>query len=218
MPPTSLAPGTETLIIVFARAPEPGMAKTRLMPLIGAEGAARFHGSMIRHTLGTALNARIGPVELHCAPDTQHAFFRICAGRYRAALFPQIGADLGARMQRAFEHGLAAHRRVIIIGCDCPLLKTYHLREAQSALADHDAVFVPAEDGGYALIGLRRCDARLFDGIEWGGDSVMASTRERLRDLNWRWHELETLWDIDRPEDYQRWQALLRDYAKPFKP
>jgi uncharacterized protein len=65
-------------------------------------------------------------------------------------------------------------------------------------------VFVPAEDGGYALIGLSRNDARVFEGINWGGTEVMAQTRERLRGLGWRWHELDTLWDVDRPADYQR--------------
>jgi rSAM/selenodomain-associated transferase 1 len=207
---------TETPIMVFAKAPQPGAAKTRLIPLIGAEGAARFHASMVKHTLGTALNARIGPVELHCAPDTQDAFFSACAGRYRVMLYPQIGVDLGARMQRAFEQGIAGHRRAIVIGCDCPLLKTDHLRAAHAALTEYDAVLIPSEDGGYALIGLARCDALLFENIEWGAESVLETTRERLRKLGWRWQELETLWDIDRPEDYARWQAVLRDYAKPF--
>ena len=206
----------ETPVIVFAKAPQPGAAKTRLIPLIGAEGAARFHANMVKHTLSTALNARIGPVELHCAPDTQDEFFSACAGRYRVMLYPQVGADLGARMQRAFEQGLAGYRQAIIIGCDCPLLKTHHLRAACAALADHDAVLIPSEDGGYALIGLAHCDALLFEHIEWGTGSVLATTRERLHKLGWRWKELETLWDIDRPEDYARWQAVLKSYAKPF--
>lgn len=192
------------------------MAKTRLIPLIGADAAARFHANMVKHTLGTALNARIGPVELHCAPDTHDAFFRECAGGYRVTLYPQIGADLGARLQRAFEQALSGHKRAIIIGCDCPVLKTSHLREARAALANHDAVLIPSEDGGYALIGAARCDAHLFENIAWGTDSVLGATRERLRELGWRWCELETLWDIDRPEDYQRWQRVLQDYAKPF--
>ena len=216
MQSTNPSTSTETPVIVFAKAPQPGAAKTRLIPLIGAEGAARFHANMVKHTLGTALNARIGPVELHCAPNTRDEFFGACAGRYRVTLYPQIGADLGARMQRAFEQSLAGHKRAIIIGCDCPVLKTYHLRAARDALADHDAVLIPSEDGGYALIGVSRCDARLFEGIEWGTGGVLATTRERLRDLGWRWHELETLWDIDRPEDYTRWQMVLQDYAKPL--
>jgi glycosyltransferase A (GT-A) superfamily protein (DUF2064 family) len=65
-------------------------------------------------------------------------------------------------------------------------------------------VLVPADDGGYVLLGLTRSDKRLFEGIAWGSDTVLADTRARLRALDWRWRELETLWDVDRPEDYQR--------------
>ena len=95
--------------------------------------------------------------------------------------------------------------RAILIGSDCPALRARHLRHADQALRDGaDAVFVPCEDGGYALIGLNRVDRRLFDGIAWGGDAVMAETRRRLAALGWQWRELETLWDVDRPEDYER--------------
>jgi glycosyltransferase A (GT-A) superfamily protein (DUF2064 family) len=108
-------------------------------------------------------------------------------------------------MHAAFESVLARHSRALLVGSDCPALTARHLREADQALRDGaDAVFVPCEDGGYALIGLRRIDPLLFEGIRWGDDSVMAGTRDRLRSLGWRWRELETLWDVDRPEDYQR--------------
>ena len=63
---------------------------------------------------------------------------------------------------------------------------------------------MPTDDGGYALIALTRCDPRLFDGIAWSTAAVMAETRLRLRDLAWRWAELDTLWDVDRPCDYKR--------------
>lgn len=217
MPRTDPLANPDALVIVFAKAPRPGEVKTRLIPLLDADGAAAFHAGLVKQTLTTAINARIGAVELHCAPDTSDAFFAECAGRYRAALYPQIGPDLGTRMQRAFEHGLRICPRVILIGCDCPLLATRHLREAHDALADHDAVLIPAEDGGYALIGVTRCDARLFSDIAWGTSSVLNSTRDRLRELGWRWRELETLWDIDRPEDYRRWQSWMQDYAQRAK-
>jgi glycosyltransferase A (GT-A) superfamily protein (DUF2064 family) len=91
------------------------------------------------------------------------------------------------------------------VGSDCPALTADHLRQADRVLRDGvDAVFVPCEDGGYALIGLRRVDPRLFEDVAWGGAAVMAQTRARLTGLGWRWRELETLWDVDRPEDYER--------------
>jgi glycosyltransferase A (GT-A) superfamily protein (DUF2064 family) len=108
-------------------------------------------------------------------------------------------------MLAAFESVLATHPRALLLGSDCPALSARHLRQADRALREGtDAVFVPCEDGGYALIGLQRPEARLFDGIAWGGGNVMADTRNRLTGLGWRWRELETLWDVDRPEDYRR--------------
>ncbi len=200
----------DALTIVFAKAPRAGAVKTRLIPALGAEGAAALHGQLLHRALVTATDAGLGPVELHCAPDTNDAFLRDCGRRYGVALAPQQGRDLGARMCHAFEDGLARHARVILIGADCPVLTVQHLREAQSALTQgNDAVLIPAEDGGYALIGLTQCDARVFDGMAWGGDSVLAATRARLHTLGWRWHELETLWDIDRPEDYRRWSEHI---------
>ena len=200
----------DALTIVFAKAPREGEVKTRLIPLLGAAGATALHRKLVQQTLATAADAGLGPVELHAAPDTSDAFLQANALRHGMALLPQYGADLGARMCNAFDEGLARHSRVIIIGTDCPVLTLQHLRDASAALAArNDAVLIPAEDGGYALIGLARCDARLFENIAWGGDTVLADTRERLRQLKWRWHELETLWDIDRPDDYRRWSELI---------
>jgi rSAM/selenodomain-associated transferase 1 len=209
----------DALTIVFARAPHAGSVKTRLIPLLGAAGAAALHGQLLRHTLATATNAGLGPVELHGAPDDSDAFLKECARRFGVALLPQQGRDLGERLCHAFDDGLARHSRVIIIGCDCPVLTEQHLRDAHAALEQDNnyAVLVPAEDGGYALIGLSRCDARLFQDIAWGSDTVLAATRLRLQALGWRWRELETLWDIDRPEDYRRWsQRVSTGEAAPL--
>ena len=100
---------------------------------------------------------------------------------------------------------LAEHAHVLLIGADCPALTARHLCQARQALlGGADAVLAPAEDGGYVLMGLSRFDARLFEDIAWGSDGVLQETRARLRALGWRWRELETLWDVDRPEDYER--------------
>ncbi len=196
---------SETGIVVFAKAPRPGAVKTRLIPLLGADAAAALHARLVEHTLATACASGIGPVELCCTPHTDDPFFGKCCNRYPISLSLQAEGDLGARMQAAFTRALADAGSVILIGTDCPALTTSHLLQATQALAGgNDAVLVRAEDGGYALIGLNRCDDLLFRDIEWGGAKVMAATRDRLRSLQWRWKELETLWDVDRPEDYQR--------------
>jgi rSAM/selenodomain-associated transferase 1 len=195
----------ESAVIIFARAPRPGAVKTRLIPLLGVEGAAALHVRLLKRTLETARAASFRRIELHGTPDIDDPYFRFCAGHFAVALAAQVGDDLGARMFAAFEPALAEHPRALLVGCDCPALTARHLRQADGALRDGaDAVFVPCEDGGYALIGLQRAEARLFDGIAWGGENVMTDTRARLTGLSWRWRELETLWDVDRPADYAR--------------
>jgi rSAM/selenodomain-associated transferase 1 len=193
-----------TAVIVFAKAPRPGSVKTRLVPLLGAEGAAALQVRLVKHALETATKA-LRPVELHCAPDANDPFFRFCAGHYGVTVRAQVEGDLGARMLTAFTQSLPEHACVLLIGSDCPALTARHLRQADRSLRDGaDAVFIPCEDGGYALIGMKRVEAALFDGMTWGGKHVMADTRARLTALGWRWRELETLWDVDRPEDHAR--------------
>lgn len=209
---------TETAILVFARAPVAGAAKTRLMPLLGADGAAVLQGRLIEHTLATARAASPDNLALWCAPDTSDAFLQSAAQQAGATLQAQCGADLGARMAHAFATTLQHASHAICIGADCPALTARHLRQAAAALRKGDAaVFVPAEDGGYALIGLSRAVPALFAGIPWGANTVMAETRARLRENGLRWSELETLWDVDRPEDYHRLQqsGLLDDAPSP---
>jgi hypothetical protein len=194
---------------VFAKAPQPGRVKTRLAPLLGEQRAARLHGRMIESTLRTAADSRFARLELHCAPHARHSSLSPIARRHSLVLQTQGRGDLGARMRRAFERTLRTADAVVLIGTDCPVLRPADLRAAVRALqGGADAVFAPAEDGGYALIGLRRVSARLFSGIEWGSDSVMRNTRQRLRELGWRWRELRTVWDVDRPEDYARFERL----------
>ena len=194
-------------ILVFAKAPVPGEVKTRLIPALGAAGAAELHERLVDRTLATAAAAATGPVELCCAPDAAHPALAALARAHGATLAGQGPGDLGDRMHAAFRRALAGAPAAIVIGCDCPALTPEHLRAAAAALGGgHDAVLAPAEDGGYVLIGLTHASASLFDGISWGGPTVMAETRERLAALGWRWQELETLWDVDRPQDLARLQ------------
>lgn len=195
---------SETRLLVFAKAPLPGAVKTRLIPLLGDAGAAALHARLVEHTLAIAREAALGPLELHGAPATD-PFLGRCAARYNAKLIEQCAGDLGTRMHSALEGALAGGTPAILIGSDCPPLTARHLREAAHALTGAaDAVVTPTEDGGYALIGVKRCEARLFAGLAWSTPSVMDETRARFNTLNWRWQELETLWDLDRPADYRR--------------
>ena len=197
---------TSCAVIVFAKAPLAGYAKTRLVPALGVEGAARLAERMLDHAVRQAVAAGIGPVEVCCAPDASHPAFGSLGATFRVALTEQGAGDLGARMQRAFARRLArdampAADAVLLIGTDAPALDAAMLRGARDALAAHDAVFVPALDGGYALVGLRQPAPGLFDGVAWSTSTVMARTRERTEALGLRCTELDTVADIDEPAD-----------------
>ena len=187
----------KTRVVVMARAPVPGQAKTRLAQVIGDDQAATLAARMLEHTLKTARLAAIGAIELCVTPDTGHPAVRAVAERAGAALSDQGEGDLGERMAQIARRVLAAGDAPLIVGTDCPSLSAEHLQQAAQALQHHDAVLQPAFDGGYVLIGLRRFDPRLFEAVPWSTTAVMATTRERLRKLGWPWWEAETLHDID---------------------
>ncbi|MEO8805046.1 MAG: TIGR04282 family arsenosugar biosynthesis glycosyltransferase [Burkholderiaceae bacterium] len=190
-----------TTVIVMAKAPVAGFAKTRLIPTLGAQGAAALALRLLQHAVEQALAAGLGLVELCCAPDQHHpAFASVCDAAGLVAT-DQGDGDLGARMARAFERRLAADRAVLLIGTDAPALDATMLRRAADALESTDAVFVPALDGGYALVGLRRPAPSLFDTMTWSVPTVMAHTRERLAAAGLRHTELPPLADIDEAAD-----------------
>jgi rSAM/selenodomain-associated transferase 1 len=188
-------------LIVFAKAPVAGLAKTRLIPALGAAGAAALAERLLVHTLAQAAAAGFDALELCAAPDTQHPALQRAASAQGARLTAQGEGDLGARMNRALNRALATHAQALLIGTDAPALDAAALRAAAQALAGHDAVFVPALDGGYALVGLSRPAPALFEGIAWSTPAVMATTRERARAAGLRWAEQPAVADIDEPAD-----------------
>jgi hypothetical protein len=195
-------------LIVFAKAPQPGRAKTRLIPALGVEGAAALAERLLMHTLAqasAAVQAWPGSLELCVSPDTGHRLFRQLAVKHALTLTAQGDGDLGQRMERALTRALGEQgsEGALLIGSDIPALTTDRLMAAAEALLAHDAVFVPALDGGYALVGLRRPAPTLFDGIAWSTPSVMAQTRARARRAGLRIAELEPVADIDEPQDLQ---------------
>lgn len=190
-------------VIVMAKAPVAGHAKTRLIPGLGPAGAARLAARFLSETVLQALAADIGEVELCCDPDAAHATFQDIARGERVTLSVQGDGDLGQRMSRAMARALAKRACAILIGTDAPALDAAYLRQAHQVLAgtDADAVFAPAADGGYALVGLRRWAPRLFEDIPWSTGRVMALTRERLLEAGIGHVELPLLFDVDEPAD-----------------
>lgn len=193
----------DAAVLVFARAPLPGRAKTRLVPRLGAWGAARLQARLTRRALLTAAASACGPVELHAA--SRHAWLNAAADATGAVIRIQKGRDLGERMHRALGAALRRHRFAILIGADAPALRSAELRRALRLLRSGcDVVLAPAEDGGYALIACRRASRALFERIAWGGGDVLARTVARLDALRLRWRALRTVWDVDRPADVAR--------------
>jgi rSAM/selenodomain-associated transferase 1 len=193
-------------IIIIAKEPRPGLAKTRLIPALGAQGAAELADRLLQHAVTQALAADLGPVELCVTPDQDADYWRHWRDNSRIDLTQQAEGDLGVRMATAAEQGLASGLPVILMGTDCPLLEAARLQAMATALTQQDACLCPVLDGGYSLLGLRRFDASLFSDIPWSTDQVTALTRDRLRQLDWVWHESEPLWDLDEPEDLARLQ------------
>jgi rSAM/selenodomain-associated transferase 1 len=190
-------------IAVLARAPIPGFAKTRLIPVLGEDGAATLQARLIERAVATACAAAIGPVTLWATPDESHPGFQILGTR-GVTLARQPDGDLGARMLAAIA---AVNGPVLVIGTDCPALRADHLQTAAATLhAGNDVVVFPAEDGGYVLIGMHRPLPDLFADMPWSTAEVMDETRRRLRERGLTWQEPVTLWDVDIPNDLARFQ------------
>ena len=199
MPPSNTSPVS---IVILAKAPIPGFAKTRLIPAIGAHAAAVLQERLTERTVATALAAGIGPVTLCCDPDATHVTFLKMVTRMKIALRPQPPGDLGTRMLAAVATSTGP---VLVIGTDCPALTEAHLRSAAMALRDgNDVVLIPAERGGYVLLGMRKAQPRLFSNIAWGGSSVLADTRARIVEQRLMLIERPPLWDVDTEIDLAR--------------
>ena len=198
--------GNPVAIAVLAKAPIPGLAKTRLIPAIGAHAAAVLQERLTERTAETAAAADIGPVTLWCSPDIDRASFQDLASRFPIVLKQQPDGDLGDRMLGAIA---AQNGPTLVIGTDCPALTPEHLRTAAAALDDADAVLIPAEDGGYVLIGTRAIHPELFSGIAWGTSSVLAETRARMAALGLTAIELAALWDVDTEADLTRCETMF---------
>ena len=209
-------PSTATAAIaIFAKAPVPGLAKTRLIPHLGGNQtgsirAARLQRQFIGQSLHCALQSKLGKVSLWCAPDPSHRRFRSLAQFAQINCYAQYSGDLGQRMGDCARQHFATPEAppLIIIGTDCPALSPGYLQATARALLAHDACLIPAEDGGYVLIGMRRWIPEAFEQIEWSTNRVMQQTRNQLKQAQATWFELPSLWDVDEFVDFQRMKTL----------
>jgi rSAM/selenodomain-associated transferase 1 len=199
------------VIQIFCKAPLPGKAKTRLIPELGAEGAARLHAHLANSTFRKISEGREDATELWCAPDTSDPFFQQAGELHGFSLHEQHGTYLGERMAFALCQALEKYQWAILIGTDCPGLHAGIISNAKRILeAGEEVVFGPAADGGFYLVGLRRYPEHLFSGMQWGHERVMLDIESRLGKSDISWCRLETMNDLDRPQDLARFPELMK--------
>jgi rSAM/selenodomain-associated transferase 1 len=199
--------------VIFAKAPVPGKAKTRLIPALGQEGAARLAREMLEQTVSEAVATGL-EVELCATPAPSDAEWEPFLPAVEAT--DQGEGDLGERLSRAAARVIGTGENILLIGTDCPDLGRERLEAAAGALSDCDAVLYPARDGGYALLGLRCFDPSIFSGIAWSTATVAAETVARVEALGWMLHLGETLRDIDEPEDLAHLPSFPRKRESSF--
>ena len=192
LPPDPLnAPRASLAIAVFARAPVAGATKTRLIPRLGADGAARLQEQLIERALARATAVAGAAVSLWVAGDLAQPFVADAARRHGVALHAQQGIDLGERMAHAFATLLHGAERAVLIGTDCPAMTVDDLHDAAAAL-----------DGGYVLIAQRAAQPQLFAGTAGGSALVLEQTMARAAELGLTVGRARPLPDLDTPEDH----------------
>lgn len=194
------------ILVVMARAPRPGRAKTRLIPALGREGSARLCEALVLDTLQLAKRSAISTI-IYTAGGDLRAFRR--AAPDRAKWRAQSAGDLGRRMEAAFAGAFrSGGRRVVMIGTDSPGLPLRFVKSAFRALRAVDAVVGPTLDGGYYLIGLSRPMPALLHGMPWSTPALLTATAERARTLGARLGVLPPWFDVDEPRDLELVRGL----------
>jgi rSAM/selenodomain-associated transferase 1 len=202
-------------LLIFAKLPEPGLVKTRLIPKLGSDGAALLYEAFLDDTIALCRGVREVGLEVWAAggessPDDERKGAAYFHRRHPGLRFRhQIGADLGGRLRDAFETAFEEGcDDVVVTGSDHPTLPVDYVRGAFTALTATEVVVGPSADGGYYLIGLRRLTwpkaGGLFADMPWSTPEVLAATRERARSLGLRHVELPEWYDVDDPSDLPR--------------
>ena len=197
---------SDTLIQVFTRTPVAGTVKTRLIPALGPHRSCELHQRMMLHTIQVATNMSSN-LEIWSTPDINHGFFLALSTDNQ--LKCQAGKSLSERMSFALNKGLKSHKKVLLIGCDCPTIDRVMLKRAFHELDSHEYVFIPVEDGGFSLIGAHTFSSAIFHNVSWGTNQVMHQIRSNLKMKKHTWYELPTLWDVDEITDYYRLEKYM---------
>jgi rSAM/selenodomain-associated transferase 1 len=197
-------------LLVYAKRPLPGYAKTRLGEAIGSEESAGVYARFLYQCLLELIELDLNDmsIELSLASSVDIPYFRLAFPEF--TINSQIAGDLGQRFTQsfkgAFENGAEA---VVVIGTDIPELDRSIIHSAFEVLADKDVVIGPDLDGGYYLIGTRQKNATLFQDIDWSSEFVLQQTENLINTQGFSIHYLPILSDVDTDDDYQRWLAEI---------
>jgi len=187
-------------LILFAKSPSQGKVKTRLEPVLDTETILALYKQLLARQISLVNRC-----------DLAQKFFWVDGNptmemlqSFEGEILVQLDGDIGERMGAALKSSLEHCDSVILIGCDSPGLDTTMIEEAFQVLeAGKNAVFVPAMDGGYVLVGLNLAADQLFRDITWSSGQVMEQTRQKMIALGMSWKELEPVRDIDEPADLE---------------
>lgn len=201
------------VVMQFAKWPEAGRVKTRLMPLLGEQGALEAHITLSLAVLNQL--SRSGcevrffwDRDIAKAPEAARPVSeRLDALGLKQDI--QQGDALGQRMETAIAQGLEEFEKAVIVGSDCPSVDADYVQQALRALDEADVVLGPSDDGGYVLIGARTHLAGMLDNVSWGTDRALAETLARLDKVGLSCAQLSPRWDVDEPGD---WQRFIRQF------
>jgi rSAM/selenodomain-associated transferase 1 len=193
------------VLVIFARAPQPGQVKTRIAAELGSLEALEIYRTLAAQTIAAARSGTNYCVTVAYSPRDAEGVMRDWLGA-SLSLRPQRDGDLDARMAATIDDEFArgAHR-VVVIGTDCPGLTSTHIENAFARLEKWDVVLGPATDGGYYLIGMTRPLPELFEDVPWSSPETLRVTVERARQRELRISLLEELADIDTADDWRAW-------------
>ena len=194
-------------LIIFVKAPRLGAVKTRLARQIGVLRAWRFYRDNGRRLIRRLDGLPGVRLTLAVAPDNLAG-----GGGFWPAhlpILPQGPGDIGARMDRVLRRVPAGP--AVLIGGDIPSIQARHLDRAFGLLRHHEAVFGPARDGGFWLVGFRRrpYPLRPFQGVHWSTSTALSDCLNNLP-AHWRIAFVETLRDVDEAADWQYYRQAGR--------
>jgi len=185
----------QSVICIFAKPPEAGKAKTRLVPELGEKRAAELAEAFLQDTVAMARKCAWAKCRIAATEHFERDYF------FPDEVWLQGEGDLGMRMEKIFRRGLQQFEMVFALGADSPGLNPNYLAHAREKLLDADAVFGGTRDGGFYLLGVKDCPEGILSQIQWSHPQTYGETVMRLHDRGWKTASADNWFDIDTPED-----------------